>query len=393
MDGRRLVRQGYETFSRSIAALLEEARRRAARSVNAILTATYWEIGRRIVEFEQGGKRRAEYGEELLVQLARDLTARFGKGFSLRNLRNIRAFYRGWPIRQTVSAELDAPQPSSITAAPFPRPTGDIHQPASGESSECCFSLENLAERFPLSWSHYVRLLMVKNEHARSFYETEALLGGWTVRQLDRQVESQFYERTALSRNKTAMLTKGMKIRPEDQVAAEDEIKDPYVLEFLGLKDEYSESDMEEALVRHLEDFLLELGGDFAFVGRQRRLRVGNEWYRVDLVFYHRQLRCLVLVDLKLGRFSHTDVGQMHLYLNYARHRWTRAHENPPVGIILCASKDAAVAKYALEGLPNKVLATEYRMALPAPERIERELTDTRRALERRAQSGRMKKK
>jgi predicted nuclease of restriction endonuclease-like (RecB) superfamily len=393
MDEGRLVRQDYEKFSRSIASLLEEARRRAARSVNAILTATHWEVGRRIVEFEQGGKRRAEYGEELLARLARDLTARFGKGFSLRNLRNIRAFYLHWPIRQTLSAEFKAPKSDSILAESLSPTASKIHQAASGKSAGHDSLLEKLAERFPLSWSHYARLLMVRNEQARSFYEAEALRGGWTVRQLDRQVESQFYERTALSRNKTAMLTKGMRPRPEDRVTVEDEIKDPYVLEFLGLKDEYSETDMEEALVRHLEDFLLELGGDFAFIGRQRRLRVGNEWYRVDLVFYHRRLRCLVLVDLKLGRFAHTDVGQMHLYLNYARHHWTRADENPPVGVILCAFKDAAVARYALEGLPNKVLATEYRTALPAPERIEREIIDTRRALEKRAFSGRMKKK
>ena len=168
---------------------------------------------------------------------------------------------------------------------------------------------------FPLPWSAYVSLLAVKNEHARSFYETEALRGGWSVRQLDRQIDSQFYERTALSKNKAAMLKKGAKAKAEDITTPEEEIKDPYILEFLGLKDEYSESDLEEALIRHLEFFLLELGGDFTFVARQKRLRVGDEWYRVDLVFFHRRLRCLVLIDLKLGKFTHADAGQMHLYL------------------------------------------------------------------------------
>ena len=205
----------------------------------------------------------------------------------------------------------------------------------------------------------------MQNPEARAFYEEEALRGGWSLRQLNRQMDTQFYERTLLSRNKAAMLRRGGQPRPEDATTPEEEIKDPFVLEFLDLKDEYSESDLEEALVRRLEDFLLELGGDFAFVGRQRRLRVGDEWYRVDLVFYHRRLRCLVIVDLKLGKFSHADAGQMHLYLNYAREHWTHPDENPPVGLILCASKDDAVAHYALDGLPNTVLAAEYRLALP----------------------------
>jgi predicted nuclease of restriction endonuclease-like (RecB) superfamily len=200
-----------------------------------------------------------------------------------------------------------------------------------------------------------------------------------------RQVDSQFYERTALSRNKVAMLEKGGQRRPEDAVTAEEEVKNPFVLEFLGLKDEYSESELEEALILRLEHFLLELGGDFAFVGRQRRLRVGNVWYSVDLLFFHRTLRCLVIIDLKLTELTHADAGQMHLYVNYAREHWTRPGENPPVGLILCAQKDAAVAKYALEGLHNKVLAAEYRTALPKEKVFENELVVSRRALEERA--------
>ncbi|MGH7441173.1 MAG: PDDEXK nuclease domain-containing protein, partial [bacterium] len=219
--------------------------------------------------------------------------------------------------------------------------------------------------KFPLPWSHYVRLMSVRNMEARRFYEQEVLRGGWSVRQLDRQIGSQFYERTALSRDKTAMLVHGSKPGHGEALSPAEEIKDPFVLEFLGLKDEYSESDLEEALIRDLEGFLLELGGDFAFVGRQRRLRVGDEWYRVDLLFYHRGLRCLVVIDLKAGKFTHADAGQMHLYLNYAREHWTKPGENPPVGLILCTRKDEAVAHYSLEGLPNKILAAEYRTALP----------------------------
>jgi predicted nuclease of restriction endonuclease-like (RecB) superfamily len=169
------------------------------------------------------------------------------------------------------------------------------------------------------TWSCYVRLLSVQNPEAHRFYEGEALRGGWTVRQLDRQIGSQFYERTALSKNKAAMLRKGQQPTPDDSMTPEEEIKDPFVLEFLNLKDECSESDLESALISKLETFLLELGGDFTFVGRQRRLRVGDAWYRIDLLFFHRRLRCLVIIDLKLDKLTHADAGQMHLYLNYAR--------------------------------------------------------------------------
>ncbi len=399
--GRRIVvasaaRRGdaYAGLVGDIAGLLESARRTSARAVNALMTATYWEVGRRIVEFEQGGKARATYGEALLKQLAADLTARFGRGFAWRNLFQMRAFYVAYPskILQTVSAisppghDVDkgaTPSRRSLTSEKHPTPSaesdGAILQTASEDST-----LAQLAARFPLPWSAYVRLLAVKNEPARRFYETEALRGGWSVRQLDRQIESQFYERTALSRNKAALLSKGARARPEDAVSAEEEVKDPYVLEFLGLRDEYSETDLEEALIRHLESFLLELGGDFCFAGRQKRLRIGDEWFRVDLVFYHRRLRCLVLIDLKLGRFAHSDAGQMHTYLNYAAEHWTRPGENPPVGLILCAERNESLARYALGNLPNKVLAAEYRTVLPDEKLLAADLEKTRRMLERR---------
>ena len=177
------------------------------------------------------------------------------------------------------------------------------------------------------------------------------------------------------------MLAKGEEAHPGDRVLPEEEIKDPFVLEFLDLKDEYSESDLEEALIRQLETFLMELGDDFCFIGRQRRLRVGGQWYRVDLLFFHRGLQCLVVIDLKIGGFTHADAGQMHLYLNYAREHWVHGNENPPVGLILCSEKDEAVARYALEGLPNQVLAAEYRTTLPDEELLAAELDRTRRAV------------
>lgn len=372
MTRRKLqARGGYETLLADVVHLVEAARHTAARSVNSVMTATYWTIGRRIVEDEQGGARRAGYGAALITRLSADLGARFGRGFGQRNLEQMRAFYLAYrEIPQTPSAEsvgTPARQKSQAPSALFSA-TGDT-QPSA---------------LFPLPWSHYVRLLAVRNLHARAFYEEEALRGGWTIRQLERQIGSQFYERTALSRNKRAMLEKGSARKPGDAVTPEEEIKDPYVLEFLALKDEYSETEVEAALIERLEAFLLELGGDFSFVGRQRRLRIGDEWYRVDLLFFHRRLRCLVIIDLKLDKFTHADAGQMHLYLNYARAHWMLPGENPPVGVILCASKDDAVVRYALEGLPNKVLAAEYRTTLPPERLLAEELTKTRKQLETR---------
>jgi predicted nuclease of restriction endonuclease-like (RecB) superfamily len=343
----------YDTILSEMVDLLETARRSSARAINAIMTATYWQIGRRIVEIEQRGRKRKDYyGEEIVDRLSTDLTARFGRGFGRRNLFQMKAFYLAFSdteIVQTVSAQSR---------------TGD------------------LAKRFPLSWSHYVKLLAVRDEKARAFYEAEALRGGWSVRQLDRQIGTQFYQRTLLSRNKAAMLTKGVQAKPEDFVTPEEEIKDPFVLEFLDLKDEYSESELEAALIQHLEKFLLELGNDFTFVGRQRRLRIDDEWYRVDLLFYHRRLRCLIIIDLKLTKLTHADVGQMHLYCNYAKDHWTLPGENPPIGLILCVGKGPTLAKYALEGLPNKIMASEYLTTLPDVSVLEKKLLAVRRELE-----------
>ena len=364
------VPAGYAGIHGGIVELLDAARQAAARSVNALMTASYWEIGRRIVEAEQQGKRRAGYGEQLMERLSTDLTAQFGRGFGVNNLENMRRFFLAYPvseISQTLSGKLDNELPDEKS------------QTVSGK-----LSLAELAQVFTLPWSAYVRLLVVKDNHARRFYEAEALRGGWSVRQLDRQIGSQFYERTALSKDKAAMLVKGAVARPEDAVTPDDAIKDPYVLEFLNLKDEYSESDLEAALIQRLEDFLLELGEGFTFVGRQRRLRIDQTWYRVDLLFYHRKLRCLVIIDLKLGSLTHADVGQMHMYCNYAKEHWAYPDENPPVGLILCADKGHALARYALEGLPTKVMAANYRTVLPDAELLQKELETTRRLLESR---------
>jgi predicted nuclease of restriction endonuclease-like (RecB) superfamily len=358
--------RGYEVVLADVARLLESARCAAARSVNAVMTATYWEIGRRVIEYEQGGRTRAGYGETLLVRLSVDLTGRFGRGFSVDRLETMRRFYLAYPDPT-----------NSATAS---RKSGRSNSATASRTS----GIAELATRFPLPWSHYVRLLAVRNVMAREFYETEALRGGWTVRQLDRQIGSQFYERTALSRNKAAMLRKGQIRRQNDVVAPEEEIKDPFVLEFLNLKDEYSETELEAALIARLEQFLLELGGDFTFVGRQRRLRVGDSWFRIDLLFFHRRLRCLVIIDLKLDKLTAGDAGQMNLYVNYAREHWTLPDENPPVGLILCAGQDSSVAQYALGGMTNKILAAEYRTALPDEKLLAEELRRSRKRLEAR---------
>jgi len=362
----KAISENYNDIRAGIVELLKTARSSAARNVNSIMTAAYWEIGRRIVESEQGGAIRANYGDELIKQLATDLSAQFGRGFGVVNLSQMRRFFLAWPTKgifQTPSEKFSSPLLIN-----------DIRSEVS--------SISSLANQFQLPWSAYVRLLSVKNSEARAFYEAETLRSGWSIRQLDRQIGSQFYERIALSKNKSVMLDKAGKTEPTDIVTPEEAIKDPFVLEFLNLKDEYSESDLEQALIQHLTDFLLELGDDFAFLGRQRRLRIDDNWFRIDLIFFHRRLRCLVIIDLKVGKFSYADAGQMHLYLNYAREHWMKPRENPPVGLILCAEKGAAEAHYALDNLPNKVLAAEYQTLLPDEKVIAEELERSRRELE-----------
>ncbi|MBZ0198641.1 MAG: PDDEXK nuclease domain-containing protein, partial [Ignavibacteriaceae bacterium] len=327
-----VFKENYNILIGDISSLLESARRTSVRAINTILTASYWEIGRRIIEYEYHGMERVEYyGDRLIDKLAQDLTKQFGRGFSRSNIFLMKSFFLSYQnIVQTLSGQSLITEKISQTLSNKSLGEVNIFQTLSGKSSSDISQtpsvqslLIELSNRFPLAWSHYVRLLSVKDEQARKFYESESLRGGWSVRQLDRQISSQFYERTLISKKKSAMLMKGEKPLPEDVVTPEEEIKDPFILEFLGLKDEYSENDLEGALISHLENFLLELGNDFAFMGRQKRLRIGNEWYRIDLLFFHRKLKCLVVIDLKVGKFTHADAGQMHLYLNYAKDKWT----------------------------------------------------------------------
>jgi predicted nuclease of restriction endonuclease-like (RecB) superfamily len=396
----------YTVVLSGVSDLLDMARRASARVVNTLMTATYWEIGRRIVENEQAGQKRAEYGEELARRLSLDLTNRFGRGFGFSQLKMMRQFYQTFPDVRTAkpitsqsgveksnigqSLIGQSARPESTLAEISQSLIGQFSGHPSEKPSLAIEHLGNISRSFPLPWTHYVRLLRVKNPLACEFYAREALAGGWSVRQLHRQISSQFYERTALSKEKSAMLLKGEKPQPEDGVSADEEIRNPLLLEFLGLKDEYSESELEDALIRHLETFLLELGNEYAFVGRQKRLRIGHEWFRVDLVFFHRRLRCLMIIDLKIGALAHTDIGQMNLYCNFAREHWVQPGENPPVGLILCAGKDDDLARYAVEGLQNKMLVREYLTALPKESALVAELARTRGLLEHQAESRRL---
>ncbi len=384
---------GYDGLLGGIAQLLDQSRRAAARTINGILTATYWEIGRRIVEFEQGGRPRAEYGEGVLNRLAADLTARFGRGFSERNLLKMRTFHLDREISPTLSAEFTARarvselggdstpirSGKSVQKPPTPSAVSEIRPTMSAEFGPA------LIAAFPLSWSQYVRLMSVPSPAARAFYEAEAIRGGWSVRQLDRQISTQFFERTTHSKQPTGMLARAHIPKPEDVISAQDEVRSPYILEFLDLRDEYSESELEASLIRHLESFLLELGAGFTFVARQKRIRVGDEWYRIDLLLFHRRLKCLVVIDLKIGKFTHADAGQMNLYLNYVREHLSEPNENEPVGLILCSEKNDAVVHYAMGGIQAKVFASRYLTVLPDADTLRREIQETKRAFETKA--------
>ncbi|MHB8280543.1 MAG: PDDEXK nuclease domain-containing protein [Candidatus Humimicrobiaceae bacterium] len=369
--------QNYSRLITNLTSLIEQGRKTAVRYVNTALVATYWLMGRRIVEYEQKGKERAEYGEELLQKLSQDLNRRFGRGFSPDNLEAMRRFYLSYPVEisETVSRKLLSEKPQ-IASGKLSYPEVDENikkiQTVSGIS-------EALMRKSPLSWSHYRLLVRINEPLKREFYEAESIRGNWSVRQLDRQVQSMLYERTALSKRKLAVIAKAhekpITLKPED------EIKDPYILEFLGLKDEYSESQLEESLIKHLEHFLLELGFGFTFIARQKRITLEGTHYRLDLLFYHRVLKCLVAIDLKIGEFTYADAGQMNLYLNYLKDKEELPEENDPVGIILCSDKKKTVVEYALGGMNNKIFASKYRLQLPDPEVLKSEVEHERQRL------------
>jgi len=321
--------------------LIEVARQQVAQAVNAGLTTLYWQIGARIRQ-DILKNERAEYGAEIVATLGRQLETEFGRGFGEKNLRRMVQFAETFPDAEIVAAV-----------------------------------------RRQFRWTHFTLLIPMQDALKRDFYAEMCRVERWSTRALRQKIDGMLYERTALSRKPDQLIRRELdKLRAEDALTPDLVLQDPYLLDFLGLKDTYSEKDLESALLREIERFLLELGVGFAFVERQKRITLDGDDYYIDLLFFHRRLRCLVIVDLKLGKFTHADAGQMHVYLGYARDHWVLPGESAPVGLILCAEKDGAVARYALDGLPNKIIAAEYRTALPNERVLAREIDKARRLLD-----------
>lgn len=346
------------------------------KQVNTALTLRNWLFGFYIVEYEQHGYDRAEYGENIIDRLSKQLNSRNLKGFSPISLRMYRSFYLSYPqIQQsvTVKSYLPAFQDYAIlqtaTAKLGRNDLPDILIVNSetplilqSDTGKIQINIDKLINQ--LSFTHIIELLKANSEFKRSFYEVEAIHNNWSVRELQRAMNSMLYERTGLSMNKQAVIEKQVKQKP---LLPEDVFRNPYILEFLGLKEEteYSESELEQAIIDHLQTFLLELGKGFCFEARQKRITFDNTHYRIDLVFYHRILRCNVLIDIKLGEFTHADAGQMNVYLNYYTENETNEGDNPPIGIILCAGKNENLVKYATSGLSQKVFVNKYMINLP----------------------------
>jgi predicted nuclease of restriction endonuclease-like (RecB) superfamily len=333
-----IANKNLESIYANIKNVLDEARNRAVRSVNFVMVQAYWQIGRLIVEEEQNGKERANYGESLIEELSKRLTVDYGKGFNKTNLWYIRQFY---------------------------------------------LTFRNLhALRGELTWTHYRLLLKVENESARDFYMIESINSSWSTRELERQINSLLYERIALSSDKQKvreLSAKGHQIQ-----RSEDLIKDPYVLEFLGIEENkaYQEKDLEKALIDRLQDFMLELGKGFSFVGRQKRITVDGDHFYVDLVFYNYELKCFVLIDLKVGKLTHQDIGQMDFYVRYFEKEIKPDGDNPTVGLILCTDKNDTMIKYTLLEDSKQIFASRYKLYLPSEEEFKAELEKERSLLE-----------
>jgi len=349
--------------------LILSARSTAARGVNAVQVLASFEIGRRILEHEQKGENRAEYGKALLKDLSSRLTKEFGKGFSRSNLEYMRKFYLMYANRADKISQISSAKSALTLKSQMPSGKSESlpkSQMLSGKSSKPVFSL---------SWSQYVFLIGIKDDNARSFYEIEAANNNWTLPELTRQFNSGLYERLALSRDKDGI----RKLVKEGQIISkpQDVLKEPYVLEFLGIdeKVKYSESDLESAIIDKIEQFLLELGKGFLFEARQKRFTFDEDHFFVDLVFYNRLIRCYVLIDLKIGKLTHQDIGQMQMYVNYFDRYVKQKDEAPTIGIILCRKKHDALVEITLPKDAN-IHAREYQLYLPSKEELRRKLLE-----------------
>lgn len=363
----KTIKKSNRVMKRNLAdrviALVEDARKRVATAANVALVYTYYEVGRMIVEDEQGGKKRAAYGKAQLATLSRKLTDRFGRGWSVDNLQRMRGFYL-----QYSSSEIYANHLRKLSDKKLGRKSAN--ELRNLDVSQDSANVVHTIPQFALSWSHYLVLMRIENPDERRFYEIEAVENGWGLEELKRQFKSSLYERLALSRDKKGVLA----LSKHGQVVAkpEDVIKDPYVLEFLGLeeKERYSETELESRIIGNVEQFILEMGKGFILVGRQVRFTFQEKHFRVDLVFYNRILRCFVLVDLKTGELTHGDVGQMMMYVNYYDRKVKLADENPSIGILLCADKDDAIVEMTLPEKNRQIFASKYLTVLPDKEML-----------------------
>ena len=338
----------YESLVTSISEIYSFGKSKSFRAVNAVLIETYWKIGQHIVEFEQGGNTKAEYGSQLLERLSKDLSLQFGKGFSLSNIKRFRQFYITYPIQATVSHEL---------------PKGESHEtPISAKASH------------QLSWSHYVELLKIESSVERSFYEKQSIIENWSIPELIRQKKSSLFLRLAAGKNKEEIL----QLARQGQIIEkpEDILKDTYIFEFLKIPEPYhlSETNLETKLINQLQSFLLELGKGFAFIGRQYRITLANRHHFIDLVFYHRILKCFVLIDLKKEEAGYEDVGQMNMYLGYMEAEQNVDGDNPPIGIVLARHKDELQIKYAMSHTNSKLFVQKYQLYLPNEDELRREI-------------------
>ena len=358
-------------FYHQIVDLLQQAKQQVVRTVNRTMVYTYFEIGKKIVKEEQDGKERAAYGKQLLKELSVVLTNEFGRGFSVRNLEQMRQFYLTYSKSQTLSAELEKSKTLSakldiqISETPF-RKFG-IGQTLS-DQSEKGQTLSAELQNFTLSWSHYLKLMRIDDKNEHKFYEIESFKNNWSVRELQRQYDTALYTRLTLSRDKTKV--KELSTKGQILENPSDLIKDPYILEFIGLTENtsYSESELEQQIINKLESFLLELGTGFTFVARQKRISFDDKHFRIDLVFYNRILNCFVLIDLKIGELKHQDIGQMQMYVNYYDRELKLETENKTIGIILCQNKSEAVVKYTLPEDNKQIFASKYKTILPSKE-------------------------
>lgn len=333
-----------QSLFKNIKTLVENSRTQVVQSINTALAETYYNIGKLIIEFEQKGKSRAVYANKTLAILSDKLITIFGRGFSVDNLEYMRKFYLLYSISET-------PSRKSVSI--------------SSSSKSETVSRKSSKPVFKLSWSHYVFLMRIENNAERKFYEIESINENWSLRELKRQYNSALYERLASSRNKKKV--KELSIKGQVIESASDAIKDPYILEFLSLPEHefYSENEFESAIISKLEDFLKELGKGFLFVGRQYRITFDEDHYYIDLVFYHRILRCFILIDLKIGELKHADIGQMQMYVNYFDEEIKEPAENKTIGIILCKNKKESIVKYTLPKGNNQIFTSKYKIYLP----------------------------